>query len=335
LGDNRKRRAKAVGLFSGGLDSILATRLLAEQSVEIVLLHFLMPWQTREEDGAKAGISAEGLGQPLEYIPLQDDYIAMLKAPTHGYGKNINPCIDCHIFMLSRARERMERDKADLVFTGEVLGERPMSQRKPMLDIIEQESGLSGRLLRPLSAKLLPETIPERVGLIEREKLLDISGRNRKPQLDLARKYGIMEFPPPGGGCLLTDRGYAGRVRESLAHGEETVRHFRLLRLGRHFRLPSGAKAVVGRNQGDNEKIAQLGESGEILMDPAVVMGPTVLLLNIKDLPADICSAANLCALYSDAKGPATVKYWNVGETQFQEINPSLIEESLLKSMHI
>jgi len=335
LGDSTRRKAKAIGLFSGGLDSILATCLLAEQSVEISLLHFLMPWQTESEDGVRAGRMAEQLGQPLEYLTLEDDYIAMLKDPVHGYGKNFNPCIDCHIFMLRRARERMEELGAVLVFTGEVLGERPMSQRRPILDIIEQESGLNGRLLRPLSAKLLPETIPEKEGLIEREKLLDISGRNRKPQLDLAKKYGIIDFPAPGGGCLLTDRGYARRVKESLIHGEETIRHFRLLRLGRHFRLKSGAKAVVGRNQQENEKLTELAERGEILVEPTVVMGPTLLLLHIQNLSEDIDLAVNLCAGYSDACGPAGVKYWYAGEERFEEMTSAPIEESMLKSMHI
>lgn len=330
-----KRRAKVVGLFSGGLDSLLSAHLMVVQGAEILLLHFLMPWQTLEEDGRDVTKRAEELGLPLEFIHLDRDYIAMLKDPPHGYGKNMNPCIDCHIFMFRRAGERMEEMGWDLVFTGEVVGERPMSQRKPILNLIEREAGLVGRLLRPLSAKLLTETIPEKEGLIERDKLLVIEGRSRKPQMELAEEYGISEYSSPAGGCLLTDPAFSKRVRESFEWGEDTPRHFKLLRLGRHFRLPGGAKVVVGRNQGENERISELAQVGDMLLDPVGVMGPTVLLGKEGGISENVETAASLCARYSDGSVDIDVQVRRKGEEGVEVVVGRQLESDVIENLRI
>jgi tRNA U34 2-thiouridine synthase MnmA/TrmU len=245
--------AKAIGLLSGGLDSTLAVRLILEQGIEVKAVNFVTPFCTCTKKGCQneAKKVSEKFGIELKIIGFKEEYIALVKNPKYGYGKNMNPCIDCRIFMFSKAREIMEETGADFVFTGEVLGERPMSQNLRAMKIIEKESGLEGRLLRPLCAKHLPPTIVEKLGIVDRDRLLSVTGRSRKPQISLARSLEIDDYPCPAGGCRLTDPNFARKLRDAFDHNEDSLVDITLLRYGRHFRLPSGAKVIaVDRDRG-------------------------------------------------------------------------------------
>lgn len=304
-------KAKAVALFSGGLDSILAVKLILEQGIEVITLHFVNPFvgsNTRD----KVDEMARRLEVRLEKVPLGDDYLEVVRNPRFGYGKNLNPCLDCRIFTLSRAREHMERVGAEFVFTGEVLGERPMSQRRDALRIVERESGLDGRLLRPLSAKLLQPTIPELEGIVDRERLLDIRGRSRKPQMELAAKYGITYYPHPAGGCLLTDPKFSERLRDLFRHNQVFWRGIELLKVGRHFRLPTGQKVVAGRDQADNEQVARLAQGDEVKFT-VEGYGSTLALLVGEPEEQALLQAAAICARYSSARTlkAVPVRYWS------------------------
>lgn len=258
-------RIRAVALLSGGLDSSLAVRLVQEQGIEVRALHFYTGFCITEhkrrlgltrEDGQQyvnpALKAAAQLKVPLEIVDISEEYYDVVLNPKFGYGKNVNPCIDCRIMMLRKAKEIMEREGYHFVITGEVLYQRPMSQTPERLKLIEKEAGLEGYILRPLSAKVLPPTIPEIKGWVDREKLLGIKGRSRKVQIELAKKYGLEYEQPAGGCCYLTDENYAARFREAFAvEGMITRDDLVLFSVGRHLRLPSGVKLIVARNEGE------------------------------------------------------------------------------------
>lgn len=303
-------KPKAVGLLSGGLDSTLAVRLMLEQKVEVHALNFITPFCTCTSKGCRheATRVAKRFGIEVKVISGGDEYVQMVKHPAHSYGKNMNPCIDCRIFMLKEAKKYMEKTGASFVFTGEVLGQRPMSQRKDAMKLIEREAGLEGRVVRPLSAHQLEPTIPEREGTVERSKLLDIQGRRRKPQMELAEKFNIQDYPCPAGGCRLTDPQFARRIKEAFDHGEDSLLDIKLLKYGRHFRLPSRAKAVVGRNEKENAVLSGWANKGDILLE-VVGYGSPVTLLKHARSEADIRVAASICARYSDCDSPsATIR---------------------------
>ena len=289
---------RAIGLFSGGLDSILAACVLAEQGIELTGICFETPFF----GAARAREAARKLGIPLRVEDITAPHLLVLKRPRHGFGSGMNPCIDCHTLMVSRAGELMREEGFDFVFTGEVLNERPMSQNRRSLKIVETQSGCAGRLLRPLSAQLLDETIPEKEGKVDRARLLGISGRSRKPQMALAEKFAIAAYPQPAGGCLLTDPGFASRLKELRdREGLDDVRGLHLLKIGRHFRLPGGGKAVVGRNERENARLEELARKGDALLRPKNVPGPVVLVPGGAGA-ADLEEAARACARYSDAR---------------------------------
>lgn len=300
---------KAVCLLSGGLDSILACRLILEQGVQVFGLNFVSPFCTCTRKGCRheARKAAESLGIPLKVVAKGEEYIQLIKKPRHGYGSAMNPCLDCRIFTFVQAKGYMKEIGARFVFTGEVLGERPMSQHLQALRLIERESGLEGLVLRPLSAKLLEPTIPEKEGLVDREKLLAIQGRSRKPQITLAAHYGLKDYPCPAGGCLLTEKKFALRLKEAFAHNEDTLRDVKVLKVGRHFRLPSGRKVIVGRNELENRVLTNLAQSDDIVIEPVEVPGPVVVVW-CGGGEEDIEVAARLCARYSDGKVLSRVK---------------------------
>ena len=250
---------KALVLFSGGLDSTLSALLLKEQGIYVKALYFYTGFCTTEFK-RRLGVakenpalkSASQIGIPIDIVDISDEYYKVVLNPKFGYGKNVNPCVDCRILMLKKAKEIMEREGYHFVATGEVLGQRPMSQTRQKLEIIEKESGLEGYLLRPLSAKLLPPTIPERMGWVNRDLLMDIKGRSRKKQIELAKRYSIEYQQPAGGCCYLTDENYAYRFREAINVEISLSREdLFLLAVGRHFRLPSGVKVILARNEGE------------------------------------------------------------------------------------
>ncbi|MBI9077500.1 MAG: tRNA 4-thiouridine(8) synthase ThiI [Desulfatibacillum sp.] len=298
MGDPAKK-ISALGLSSGGLDSILSALVLKDQGIEVTWVSFETPFFSAE----KAREASAMTGIPLIVRNITSVYLEILLDPPAGYGKNMNPCMDCHALMFRLAGEVMEEIGADFLFSGEVLGQRPKSQTQNALNYVNKRSGNPGYILRPLSAKRLTPTLVEEQGLVDRDQLLDFSGRSRKPQMELANKYGITKYPAPAGGCLLTDKGFSDRLRDVFAN-QETYgeRDFELLKHGRHFRLSPGAKAIVGRNRSDNDNIAALIEEGEdIVVKMSSIPGPSVVLPHGGDGEA-VRQAARLCAAYSKAR---------------------------------
>lgn len=325
---------KAVGLLSGGLDSILAVKLICDQNIDVYALHFILPFcpSKSEECTKRVKRIAKNLSVPLELFALGKDYIEIIKQPHHGYGKNMNPCIDCRVFTLTKAKQYMEEIGASFVFTGEVLGERPMSQNLRSLQLVEKESCLTGKLLRPLSAKLLKPTIPEKQGLIDREKLLAAQGRSRKTQLNLAQEWGITGYAAPAGGCLLTDASFAVKLKESFAHHEGNIKSIQLLSYGRHFRLPSGSKIVIGRNEKENAVLLKFIAKHDYMLEVIGYPGP-IALLKKSHAPEDIKIAAALCARYSDGIGTLEVKVKRNNEENI--VTTSSLSDTQLKKYRI
>ena len=305
---------KAIGLLSGGLDSTLSVQLMLDQGIEVTALNFITPFCTCTKKGCKHEASriAKKFGIPIKVVAGGSEYIKVIRNPEHGYGKNMNPCIDCRIFMLKKAKRYMEETNASFIFTGEVLGQRPMSQMRRTLKLIEKEAGLEGLILRPLSAQFLEPTIPEKEGLVSREKLFSIKGRSRKPQMKLAEKFSIKDYPCSAGGCRLTDPQFARRIKESFEHDEFSLNDIILLKYGRHFRLLSGAKVVVGRNKEENTVIRNLAKENDSLFEVMEYGSPTALLRN-SNLKNDIKTASSLCAGYSDGKNEKclNVRVWS------------------------
>jgi tRNA-specific 2-thiouridylase len=303
-----KPRAVATNLLSGGLDSILAAKVVLEQGITVIGVNFAGAYCPRPVGGkSNAERAAETLGIELVTRPIDADFIAMVKRPKHGRGKNMNPCVDCHTLMIRKAWEYGRTRGAGFIATGEVLGQRPMSQNRQALTMVARESGTGDRLVRPLSARLLDETAPEREGLIDRARLLDIQGRSRKRQMELAERYGINEYPNPAGGCLLTEKVFSKRLAEAFDHSEDSLETIELLRLGRHFRLPSGARLVVGRDEAENDELLRRKPAGALVVDASSLPGPVALVLppsgpgaSVADHDRDL--AASICARYSDRR---------------------------------
>lgn len=301
----------AIALLSGGLDSSLAVRLILDQGIEVEALNFVTPFCTCNRNGrCEAQLVADELGIENRTIPIVDAFFEVIKRPKHGHGRGMNPCLDCRILMFSAARDRLEASGAEFVFTGEVLGQRPMSQHRQAMEIIDRESGLEDRVLRPLSARLLPPTLPERLGIVCRDRLLDIQGRSRKEQMALAADYGMADYPCPAGGCRLTEQGYARRMRDLVEH----VPHFglndvNLLRAGRHFRLSPQAMAMVGRGEEENRRLETLAKPGDLLFEARDWSSPIGLLRGIAG-DDGIYRTAAITARYSDASTQDVVVNW-------------------------
>ncbi|MGD8530131.1 MAG: tRNA 4-thiouridine(8) synthase ThiI [Syntrophobacterales bacterium] len=291
-------KVRALGLMSGGLDSMLAVRVLLDQGIEVTGITFQTPFFGPE--GAQK--AADQLGIALRVVDIGEVHLEMLKNPKYGYGSQMNPCIDCHALMLRAAGRIMDKEGFDLLSTGEVLGQRPMSQRKDALRAVEKLSGYGGYILRPLSARLLPETIPEREGKVDRQRLLDIRGRSRKRQMALASRYSLKEYPSPGGGCILTKAGFADRLRDLLATQENVGLHeVELLKWGRHLRLSGGRRLVVGRVHGDNLKLQELAREEDLLLRVKGVPGPTGIMAAMAG-EEEVELAAHIVAAYSDVE---------------------------------
>jgi tRNA-specific 2-thiouridylase len=289
---------KALGLLSGGLDSMLAARLVQENGVEVEAITFVTPFCQCTK---AAEAAAKTLNIPLTIVTEGAEYIRMVRCPKFGYGKNMNPCIDCHIYMLKKAKQHAKKIGAKFVFTGEVLGQRPMSQHRAELDLVEKEAGLKGKLVRPLSAKLLPKTEAEKKGYITDKSLMDISGRSRKRQIELTKQFNITEYPCAAGGCLLTEEQSANKLRDLFKHKKRvTVRDVDLLRVGRHFRFGEN-KIIVGRNQQENEALLKTKRKTEVYFEVPNCGSPDTLLQGPQTKEA-IRKAAELTAFHSDKK---------------------------------
>ncbi|MEK6831825.1 MAG: tRNA (5-methylaminomethyl-2-thiouridylate)-methyltransferase [Thermoproteota archaeon] len=330
-----EEKKKVVALLSGGLDSQLAVRMMQEQGFEVSAVAIKTPFcdfDCGRGCGFEIRERADDLNVNLKTVYLGDEYIEMLKHPKYGIGSGFNPCIDCRAMMFNAAKKHMDEIGAEFIISGEVLGQRPMSQHGPALRTIEKESGLVGKIVRPLSAALLPETDPERNGLIKRENLGMIKGRTRRAQLDMAKKYGIENPPNAGGGCLLTDPSFGLRAKDLFAHTETpTINDIDLLKIGRHFRLDEQTKFVVGRNKDENEMIKAIALPGDILFHARDHMGP-VSILRGKNADAYVKFASSITLRYSDApKGEQASVIINKDNTQKEIITQHAEEESYIK----
>ncbi len=272
---------KVIALISGGLDSVLAARVVMEQGFDILGLYFTSAFSKSygNEQSTHAARVSKALGMELRVMDMSQEYIELIRNPKHGYGKNINPCIDCKIFMLKKAKAIMEEIDAPFVVTGEVLGQRPMSQRRDTLQLIERDADMKGLIVRPLSATLLPPTKAEQDGLLRRDLLLGISGRSRSVQLLLAERYGIQGYSTPAGGCLLTDKNFSEKLRDLFAENRPVTPYdIKLLTIGRHFKLDATTRIVLGRDNGENKALISLAPHGYHLFTPQGFPGPVALL---------------------------------------------------------
>lgn len=320
---------KAIALLSGGLDSTLAIRLIREQDIEVEALNFITLFCRCTGTSAcelAAKRAARTLGVPVRVMNVSKPLLEIVKNPRHGYGKNLNPCIDCRILTFREAAKYMRENGASFIVTGEVLGQRPMSQRKEIMRLIEKAAGVEGLVVRPLCAKVLEPSIPERRGWVDRDKFLAIKGRSRKEQMNLASQFGIKDYSCPAGGCLLTDPDFAARMKDLLSHGDFDINDVHLLKMGRHFRLDRATKCVVGRDEADNVKIRTFSRSGDALLRCVDVVGPTTLVRgNLTD--DNLCTAARITAGYTKMRDVPSVR------VSIRKIHSSLYEEGEIDEM--
>jgi tRNA-specific 2-thiouridylase len=300
------KKPKAVALLSGGLDSNLAVRMMLEQGIDVEAVAVKTPFcdfDCGKGCGQRVREVADELGIKLKTVYFGEEYLRMLKNPKYGYGSGMNPCIDCRGMMYNAAKEHMKKTNADFIITGEVLFQRPMSQNNRALHIIEKETGMDSKVLRPLSAKHLPPTEAEKTGLINRENMGDIKGRSRKGQLALAKHFGMSEPPNAGGGCLLTDPGFSKRVKDIIDHSNDipTLNDVELLKVGRHFRITDDAKFVVGRNKDENEVIKALATDSDFIIEVKDYVGPTCILRCKNYDNSLLTTCAAIAGRYSDA----------------------------------
>jgi tRNA U34 2-thiouridine synthase MnmA/TrmU len=326
-------KIKALALLSGGLDSILATELILKQDIDVVAINFVSPFCLCKKGGCGAAEAANQLDVPLKVVNVGSEYLKMVRKPKHGYGRNMNPCIDCRIFIVKKAKKYAKEIGASFIFTGEVLDERPMSQHFRAMKMIEEESGLKGKILRPLSARLLPETVIEKKGLVNREKLLEIRGRSRKPQIKLAQEFNIKDYPCPAGGCLLTYKEYANKLRDLFKHKKRcSMADVHLLKVGRHFRFGKN-KIIVGRNEAENKILTAKKTVHDYYFEVPEIGGPITLLQGAKTKNA-IRRAAALTAFYSDAKSDkVTVNFGR--KSQDESIIVSVPSRAEVESLRI
>jgi tRNA U34 2-thiouridine synthase MnmA/TrmU len=330
------KRAKAVALYSGGLDSTLAILQMMKHGVEVEAITFMTHFGCDASDSSSCGSdpfpAAQKFGFKVKLAHLGQKFIDIVKNPRYGHGKNMNPCIDCRLTMIGEVKHYLDMIAGDFIITGEVLGQRPMSQRRFTLDLIARECGLEGRLVRPLCGRLLPATLPEKEGLIEREWLLDIQGRSRKRQMELTREFGLTTYPSPASGCLLTDKRYSDRLRDLLRHNPDTdFNDLNLLRVGRHFRLGPKSKLVVGRDQNENGIIEALELDNDLLFEAVDFKSPVGLLRGEQNQEI-LDQAAAIVARYSDGReqNQLTVQYktfTQTGELETCPANDSLLEQ--------
>lgn len=339
--------AKAIALYSGGLDSTLAILVAIRQGINVTAVTFLTHFGCDISDKSSCSknpfAASQKFGFEIKLCHLADKFIEIVKNPKFGHGKNMNPCIDCRILMLKEAKEFMKMADADFIITGEVLGQRPMSQRRGTFPKIDREAGVEGYVLRPLSAKLLKPSIAEQMGIMDREKLCDFHGRSRKPQMALAKEFGLTEYPAPAGGCLLTDPLYSYRLKELLSYNlHPSLKDINLLRIGRHFRISGNCKIIVGRDENENNAIQALSEDNDYLLWVDGFGSPLTIVCanadaNANGNPADedLKLAASICARYSDANRLSIVEVSVKGKGSEFKVHTTPAANSILDSFRI
>jgi tRNA U34 2-thiouridine synthase MnmA/TrmU len=322
---------KALSVFSGGLDSLLASELIRAQGIDVLALFFETPFF----DSKKALKHAAQNQLPIKVVDITQSHLEVVKSPRHGYGENMNPCIDCHGLMIQKAGELLEHEDASFIITGEVLGQRPMSQNRKALSIVESLSGYSGLVLRPLCAKRLPPTIPETEGWVDREALKGFSGRSRKPQMALAKELNILDYPAPAGGCLLTDPIFSKRLKDLMsAESDLRIEEIEGLKVGRHFRLGPRTKVIIGRNKQDNNVVQSLVREPDLLLHTVNIPGPTALISGLCD-DNEVETASEIVAAYSDAKGEKTAEIRIIGRGMDKVVRPDLHDKSDFRHLMI
>jgi tRNA-specific 2-thiouridylase len=325
---------KAIGMLSGGLDSVLAIKLMQDQGIEIIAVNFILPfYREKSNEELYAAKVAKNLKISLKIFKIGLDYLKIIRDPKHGHGSVINPCIDCKIYMLKKAKTYAKRIGAKFIITGEVLGERPMSQNYKALMAIEKEASLEKRIVRPLSARVLPITEAEEKGWIDRSKLLDIRGRSRKKQIVLAKKYNIKEYPTPAGGCLLTYKEYGNKIKDLLDNKKRISKNdLILLKFGRHFRY-NRTKIIVGKNEEENKNLLELKNKRDYVFE-VPNHGSPITLLQGKKSRSSIRLAASITAKYSDAEGDnIQVEYIDSSSKHIIYIKP--IDEGTLDRLRV
>ncbi len=340
-------KVKALALFSGGLDSVLSAKLVMELGIETEAVYFVNAFLPTPRKAGQAGLpglsdcphqirAAAQLGLKLHILDISQTHLELVQKPRYGYGGNMNPCIDCRILMLKEAKAYMRSHNFSFLISGEVLGQRPMSQRKDSLNIVDRDAHVKGLVLRPLSAKKLAPTLAEEKGWVDRDKLFDFSGRSRKPQLALAKKLGVREYLTPAGGCLLTEAGFAGRFRDLLACGKFGLGDVQLLKVGRHFRYRSNARIIVGRDQQENGRLMDSACDKDILFKLRDFSGPLTLARGEKTAGL-IETAAKLTARYSKGKEEENVRvdYWRGSSEEKKSILVTPAGEESIEKMRI
>ena len=316
-----KSKRKAIALLSGGLDSRLAVKMMLDQGIDVEALNFVTVFCTctaKSSCRSEARKAAEEYGIGLKVLNATDEILDAVRNPKHGFGRGLNPCLDCRISMFRRAGQHMKETGADFLITGEVWGERPMSQRPDALRTIEKESGLAGLIVRPLSAHMFEPTIPEREGWIDRDAMMAIEGRSRKPQMQLAAEIGVGDYPCPAGGCLLCDKNFASRLKGLLAENSHpAIAEIQALRLGRLLFSSEGKRIMIPRDEEETRRLTALALPGDLLMSADGHMGPTAVIKGGDIGEATLSEAAALTARYGQGREEekVAVSWWTAGES--------------------
>jgi tRNA-specific 2-thiouridylase len=321
---------KALVLYSGGLDSILTVKVLESCGTPVEAVHFINPFH-QNHDPAKIEAAAKQMGITLHLHSLTEAYLQLIANPPHGYGKRKNPCIDCRIYQLKLAKQLMPEYNAAFLATGEVLDQRPNSQRRDALDIVERDAGVRDLLVRPLSARHLRPTRPELEGWVDREQLLGLKGRGRTQQIELAGRFGIADYPTPAGGCLLTNEEYSKKITDLLAHQIPlSLRTVSLLRLGRHLRLSDAVKIIVGKDVSENAQLVRLATPDDYLLEVREAAGPITLVCGPADLKTLELAAAITAGYAKVPPGlPVPVTAIHAGQTTIQLALP--LERAIIR----
>jgi len=308
------KKPKAIILISGGLDSTLVAHVMREQNVDVLILFFSNPFSMCDSGCSSKNLAeatAERLSVPFRVVYMDQEYLDLIASPKHGYGKNMNPCIDCRIYMLKLAKKIMEKEECDFTVTGEVLGQRPMSQHLKALKLIEREANLAGLVLRPLSAKVLEPTVPEKEGWIDKSKFPVLTGRSRKGQFELARNFGLekKDYLSPGGGCRLTMQDYAKKFKDLLKYNDKiNLNDVILLNKGRHFRISNDFKIIVGRNEQENNFLEKMVNNSEVKLWARDFVGP--VCIGFGNVNKDNLKVmAGICGRYSDCPGVEKISF--------------------------
>jgi len=310
------KKPKAILLYSGGLDSTIALYSLVSMGVDVVVLNFDIPFcGTGSNNKVYLSIAdnTRRLGVKVLTVGADEGYLQILKDPKHGYGRSVNPCVDCRIYMLKYAKKVMDQEGADFIATGEVVGQRPFSQNVQRLMAIDKEAGVEGLVVRPLSGKLLPETIPEKKGMVKREAMFDLQGRGRRAQMKLAEQFGVEVYPTPAGGCLLTESAFGRRFRDLKKYSQDFgLKEVLLLRFGRHFRLDEKHKIILCRNEAENYTVMNLVSEEDVLFEALTYKGPLGVYFGDFSSSSMELAASHIVAYSKAPKDvPVKVRFWN------------------------